>query len=43
MSLYFFYTMVQKRKKRPKTQNKGGPALNGKQKLFLRSITKGKV
>ena len=27
MPLYFFYTMVQKSQKRPKTQIKGGPAL----------------
>ena len=26
MPLYFFYTMVQKSQKRPKTQIKGGPA-----------------
>ena len=28
MRLYLFYTMVQKSQKRPKTQIKGGPALN---------------
>ena len=28
MRLYFFYTMVQKSQKWPKTQIKGGPALN---------------
>ena len=27
MPLYFFYTMVQKSQKWPKTQIKGGPAL----------------
>ena len=29
MPLYLFYTMVQKWQKWPKTQIKGGPALNG--------------
>ena len=28
MPLYLFYTMVQKSQKWPKTQIKGGPALN---------------
>ena len=28
MPLYFYYTMVQKSQKWPKTQIKGGPALN---------------
>ena len=34
MPLYFFYTMVQKSKKRPKTQIKGGPALIRKQQII---------
>ena len=38
MSLYLFYTMVQKSQKWPKTQIKGGPALNS-----IRTVLNGKV
>ena len=35
MPLYLFYTIVQKSKKSPKTQIKGGPALKSRLNLVL--------
>ena len=40
MPLYFFYTMVQKSKKWPKTQIKGGPALNLRKQRMSRKDSK---
>ena len=38
MPLYFFYTMVQKSQKWPKTQIKGGPALTARGQNWVKSV-----
>ena len=40
MPLYLFYTMVQKSKKWPKTQIKGGSCLNFGKKMLVLNLSK---